>query len=257
MTAILESSSCTGGLSTRPLETLKGVKLSGVHALSHGKHADEAFFHAVKRYAPTLTRVELAGWHDMDDLRKLASALPCLAYLDVGKRLGLNTRSTKDTTGPVTNLEEWFEVIATLPDLGALHGVKLFYEISSINLPQPHTNSTHQSQSALSNAAGALSSSAGFAGDRVDATVIAKIQSQMSLMDRSRMKKNDWTASMLVWRCPKLRRVDHWDEGGSRVVVLSRTCGGTEKEIGADTHLKETGYGKVRWEVRKANSKSM
>ena len=48
------------------------------------------------------------------------------------------------------------------------------------------------------------------------------------------MRKNDEIAGVLAWRCPKLRRVDHWDDGGARVVVLLRDSDG------------------VRWEVRRA-----
>ncbi|KAF5309721.1 hypothetical protein D9611_014933 [Ephemerocybe angulata] len=232
VTAILDCQSAV----PRPVEVLKGPKLSGVHAVAHGKHADEAFFHTVRRCAATMSRVELGGWHDMDDIRKLASALPGLTYLDVGRRLG--SLGAREASQVVTNLEEWLDVLEKLGELRALHGVKMFYEISSINLPaNAHSTSISTSNSTPS----AMISTANSLGG-VDLTVAAKIQSQMSLMDRSRIKKNDWTASMLVWRCPKLRRVDHWEDGTSKVVMLTRVPAGN----GDDS--------KVRWEVRRVKS---
>ncbi|KAF8520879.1 hypothetical protein BU17DRAFT_65103 [Hysterangium stoloniferum] len=51
--------------------------------------------------------------------------------------------------------------------------------------------------------------------------------------DRSRIKKNDEVASMLAWKCPKLKRVDYWDNSG-KVVIL-----GKEGE-------------RLKWEVRRA-----
>jgi hypothetical protein len=39
--------------------------------------------------------------------------------------------------------------------------------------------------------------------------------------DRSRIKKNDEVASMLAWKCPKLKRVDYWDNSG-KVVILGK-----------------------------------
>ena len=44
----------------------------------------------------------------------------------------------------------------------------------------------------------------------------------MSLSDRSRLRKNEEIAANLVWKCAKLRRVDHWEEGSGKVVVLVR-----------------------------------
>ncbi|KAF6753589.1 hypothetical protein DFP72DRAFT_900928 [Ephemerocybe angulata] len=229
VTAILDCQSAV----PRPVEVLKGPKLSGVHAVAHGKHADEAFLHTVRRCAATMSRVELGGWHDMDDIRKLATALPGLTYLDVGRRLG--SLGAREASQVVTNLEEWLDVLEKLGELRALHGVKMFYEISSINLPaNAHSTSISTSTSTPS----AIPSTA----NSVDLTVAAKIQSQMSLMDRSRIKKNDWTASMLVWRCPKLRRVDHWEDGTSKVVMLTRVPAGN----GDDS--------KVRWEVRRVKA---
>lgn len=43
-----------------------------------------------------------------------------------------------------------------------------------------------------------------------------------SLSERSRLRKNEEIASNLVWKCAKLRRVDHWEEGSGKVVILIR-----------------------------------
>lgn len=237
------------------LEVVKGFKLSGVHAMVSGKHADAALFHNLKHHSRTLKRVELAGWNDMDDIRKLASCLPNIMHLDVGKRLSANTHSRAAVqAGPVTNFEEWLEVLDTLPELRALHGVKFFYEISSINLLSPATNnpnlSTHSSSTQATGSTSHLTS-VGF-----DSAAAAKLHSQVSLMDRSRFKKNDWTASMLVWRCPKLRRVDHWDDGTSRIVVLTRGSAALPAaELGVDgAEVASKHSQKVRWEVRRVKS---
>jgi hypothetical protein len=62
------------------------------------------------------------------------------------------------------------------------------------------------------------------------------------------MRKNDEIAGVLAWKCPKLRRVDYWEEGAGKVVVLLR-----EREQGHG-HGDEGGKereGKARWEVRR------
>ena len=51
--------------------------------------------------------------------------------------------------------------------------------------------------------------------------------------ERSRVVKNNEIANKLAWKVPKLRRLDHWEDGSGKVVVLIR-----EGE-------------KVRWEVRR------
>lgn len=226
------------------LEVVKGFKLSGIHAMVDGKHADTPLFHNLKRHSRTIRRVELAGWNDMDDIRKLASSLPNVAHLDVGKRLGANPGRAAAQGGPVTNFEEWLEVLDKLPELSALHGVKFFYEISSANLLSPVNNNPNLSTPSSYSTA---------TGSAADSAVAAKINNQMSLMDRSRIKKNDWTASMLVWRCPKLRRVDHWDDGTSRAIVLTRgpvtALAADPSAESGDVAAKENN--KVRWEVRR------
>lgn len=44
----------------------------------------------------------------------------------------------------------------------------------------------------------------------------------LTLSDRSRVRKNEEVASVLAWKCGMLRRLDHWDEGSGRVIVLLR-----------------------------------
>lgn len=63
----------------RPLETLKGIRLSGFEW-------DRAFFANLARAGGKISRVELAGWNEMEDLRKLLECVPKLTWLDVGNR---------------------------------------------------------------------------------------------------------------------------------------------------------------------------
>ncbi|KAJ3529980.1 hypothetical protein NMY22_g8764 [Coprinellus aureogranulatus] len=185
----------------------------------------------------------------MDDIRKLSSSLPNIVHLDVGKKLNVNARGSAQA-GPVTNFEEWLEVLDTLSELRALHGVKFFYEVSSINLlPPSSANNPNLSTPSSSAAATHVSGSGSHSAHAVDSAVAAKTHSQMSLMDRSRIKKNDWTASMLVWRCPRLRRVDHWDEGSSRIIALTRASPTDAGGDAVEAASKESN--KVRWEVRR------
>jgi len=71
----------------RPLETLKGVKLSGFEW-------DRTFFANLARAGGKISRVELAGWNEMEDLRKLLECVPKLTWLDVGNR---------GSSGPILN----------------------------------------------------------------------------------------------------------------------------------------------------------
>jgi hypothetical protein len=63
----------------RPLETLKGIKLSG-------SEWDRTFFANLARAGGKISRVELEGWSEMEDLRKLLECVPKLSWLDVGNR---------------------------------------------------------------------------------------------------------------------------------------------------------------------------
>lgn len=71
----------------RPLETLKGIKLSGAEW-------DRTFFANLARAGGKVSRVELAGWNEMEDLRRLLECIPKLSWLDVGNR---------GSSGPILN----------------------------------------------------------------------------------------------------------------------------------------------------------
>ena len=89
---------------------------------------------------------------------------------------------------------EWANVLAQMPDLTTLHGLRFFYEVASTAM---------QADAAL----------------------------PLSLSDRSRVRKNDEVASVLAWKCPKLRRLDHWDEGSGRIIVLIRDAERVRYEV--------------------------
>ena len=63
----------------RPLEILKGIKLSG-------SEWDRTFFANLAHAGGKITRVELSGWYEMEDLRKLFEYVPKLTWLDLGNR---------------------------------------------------------------------------------------------------------------------------------------------------------------------------
>ncbi|SJK99253.1 uncharacterized protein ARMOST_02544 [Armillaria ostoyae] len=152
----------------RPLETIKGVRLSG---------PCDAFLSSLKRFGGSIKRVELGGWNDMDDIRRLVESAPMLSWLDTGKKLS----GGQNLAGVV----EWANLLTALPELVAFHGVKFFYEAST----------------------------------------------SISMADRSRFRKNDEVASLLAWKCAKLRRVDHWEDGSGKVVVLVREKDGVKWEV--------------------------
>lgn len=146
----------------------------------------------------------------MDDIRRLVECAPGLTWLDVGKKRNAPRDTPKDKTGTAvaTNTMEWATLLSELPDLAAFHGVRFFYEVSpQAALPSVTATSTN-----------------------------------ISMTDRSRIRKNDEVASVLVWKCPKLRRLDYWEEGAGKVIVLVKD--GQERVAGAE---KEG----VRWEVRR------
>ncbi|RPD67251.1 hypothetical protein L227DRAFT_605651 [Lentinus tigrinus ALCF2SS1-6] len=72
----------------------------------------------------------------------------------------------------VSNFGEWARVLAQMPELTTFHGIRFFYEVAC-----------------------------------TDSASLA-----LSLSDRSRARKNDEVASVLAWKCPKLRRLDHCDD---------------------------------------------
>lgn len=198
--ALLECPSDT----TRPLETIKGVRLAGSTASnSNNTDVDSRFLSNLKRYGTEVKRIELAGWNEMEDIRRLAECAPRLAWLDVGKKgSSVGGHQGKEKEKTAVNAVEWATILSTLADLTTFHGVKFFYEVTA-----------HHAHGGP-NAAAATN---------------------ISMADRSRIRKNDEIAPLLAWKCAKLRRVDHWEEGTGKVIVLIRDG---EKD-------------KVRWEVRR------
>ncbi|KAI1785084.1 hypothetical protein LXA43DRAFT_1119298 [Ganoderma leucocontextum] len=189
---------CPGG---RPLATLKGVRLSGSAA------RDRAFLENLRAGGDTVRRLELAGWNEMEDVRRLAECVPKLVWLDLGKRGGAGSVGNTNAAGSgaggnggkqpanvSTNFVEWASVLAQMPELTTFHGLRFFYEVASTAIP-------------------------------------ADGAAPLSLSDRSRVRKNDEVASVLAWKCPKLRRLDHWDEGSGRVIVLVRDAERVRYEV--------------------------
>ncbi|KAJ7180580.1 hypothetical protein C8R46DRAFT_1069873 [Mycena filopes] len=198
-TAVLSSPSDA----PRPLETLKGVRLAGPHpggsdtaAASGSVATDQLFLASLRRYGADVRRIELAGWSEMEDIRRLAEVAPSLVWLDIGKK-------GASRGPPVSNAAEWALLLAGLPELTTFHGVRFFYEVAATS---------------------------------------SGTSANLTMADRSRVRKNDEVAGVLAWKCTKLRRVDHWEEGGGKVVVLVRDG---ERERAAE---------KVRWEVRRVKA---
>lgn len=148
-----------------------------------GSMRDTSFLYALKQYGTSVRRIELAGWTDMDDIRQLAESAPQLTWLDVGRRT-TSAHAAKPASATTTNVAEWAAILAQLPQLTTFHGVRFFYEVAQ--------------------------------GSGATASV------PLTLSERSRMRRNDEIASLLAWKCTKLRRLDHWEEGSGRVVVLLR-----------------------------------
>ncbi|OJT08254.1 hypothetical protein TRAPUB_793 [Trametes pubescens] len=179
----------TGTEEARPLETLKGVRLSG-------SLRDRLFSEYLGKYgAQTVRRLELAGWNDMEDVKRLAECVPRLNWLDLGKKEGV----ASGAAGPASkaaqpanvssHFTEWANVLANFSELTTFHGVRFFYEVATSD--------------------GAV----------------------LSLSDRSRVRKNDEVAAVLAWKCPKLRRVDHWEDGAGKVLVLVRDAEKVRYEV--------------------------
>jgi hypothetical protein len=209
----------------------------------------------------------------MEDIRKVASCVPSLQYLDVGRRFGgtaaqrvnehhQNSNVYLKAQGVATNMVEWAEVMSTMPELTAMHGVRFFYEISSAAMGTGAISSVVP----LVTTAGSIAntswpgsdslvqgpSSSSSLGVITPVSGLAKNQVQMSMMERSRMRKNDEIAGVLAWKCPKLRRVDHWEEGTGKVIVLLRDRD-REHGHGHDEGGKER-ESKARWEVRRVRA---
>jgi hypothetical protein len=252
----------------RPLESVKGFKLSGngndTQQSSSRSIPDTIFLSNLKQTAHTIRRIEMVGWHDMEDVKKLTACIPNVQHLDVGRRLGgatANLRHVSSTekgvvAAPATNMVEWAELLATLPNLMSMHGVKFFYEVSSV------ASTITSPTSSINNSSGQTPSSTSGLNVNRDTISIshpshvskqshAHTQMSLSMMERSRMRKNDEIAGVLAWKCKKLRRLDHWDESGGKVIVLLRDHehGMHGEEVGLNG--KERLTSKVRWEVRR------
>jgi len=219
--------------SPRPLEVVKGFKLSGTRSSS-----DLTFLSTLRASGAQVKKVELIGWHDTEDVRRLVAAIPNATHLNVGRRLGMATAPTSSRASlaagdkgiaPVTNMAEWAEILSTLPELTNFHGVRFFYEVvaspvgAAISISDP-------SHSHNSTPVGG------------DVPLVHITPTLPSMTDRSRMRKNDEIAGVFAWKCRKLRILDHWEEGGSKAIVLLRSNmdSGSAKD--------------VRWEVRRVKA---
>lgn len=210
---------------SRPLRVLKGFKLSG-QVTNHSRSVlDAIFLSNLKLEASAVHRVELSGWHDMEDIRKLVPSIPNVQCLSLGKKIGAMTQRISDksaggSSGPSANITEWIDLLSILPNLSTLQGVKFFYEVPTVPA-EPHSNGSNISKSQF----------------------VVSHPAQMSMMERSRMRKNDEIAGVLAWKCGKLRWVDHWEEGSGKVIHLVRdhaeSPGGDDKDT------------KVRWEIKR------
>lgn len=59
---------------------------------------DDKFLAGLKSTGGNMKRIELAGWNEVEDVKRLVSCVPRLAWLDVGKRA--NGQSTAAASGP-------------------------------------------------------------------------------------------------------------------------------------------------------------
>lgn len=189
--------------SPRPLETLKGIRLTG-------GAWDRPLLDSLKSNGGAVKRIEMIGWSDMEDVRKLAECIPKVAWLDVGKKLGAGQSSSTRDTVPAsskamntsnTNVPEWANILAVLPDLTTFHGIKFFYEVSALTLANIASSSTPSSSANL------------------------------PASELSRVRKNENIANVLASKCSKLRRVDCWDDAGGKAVVLVRDGGNVRLEV--------------------------
>ncbi|KAH7885459.1 hypothetical protein F5I97DRAFT_1928836 [Phlebopus sp. FC_14] len=189
----------------RPLETIKGVKLSGLPW-------DQPFLTNLKANGGTVKRLETASWNGVEDIQRLVECVPTLTWLDVHKHADvLNSPQSNHgrrteclgrlgiAAAPATNVAEWATMLAPLADLTTFFGVKFFYEVPNSTL----------------------------------AVLAAQPTAKLSVSELSRVRKNEKIANILANKCPKLRRLDHWEDAGGKVIVLSRE--GNE----------------VKWEVKK------
>ncbi|KAI5121981.1 hypothetical protein M0805_001814 [Coniferiporia weirii] len=225
----------------RPLEAVKGVALTG-------GVRDQPFFEALRGYA--IRRVELAGYGEFEDVKRLVACVPRVAWLDVGKKgcgggvgaTGMGTAAGMGAgqghKGPVaiSSVVDWADLLTQLPELAVFHGVRFFYEVSDTAAPSSSSSFATSSSNFASSSSGPTPSST----PSLASSSTSGMSMSMSMSDRSRVRKNDEVASVLAWKCPGLRRLDHWDEHAGKVVVLVKDA--------------ERGGEKVRWEVRRVKT---
>ncbi|KAF9446060.1 hypothetical protein P691DRAFT_761956 [Macrolepiota fuliginosa MF-IS2] len=247
-----------------------GGKITGVNAHAN---INTEFYQNLRKAGGNVKRIEMEGWCDLDDIRTLVWAVPGLTWLNVGKRLrpagGTNTLSGSSSgiiagsggggggsvrgqaQAPVTNMVEWAEVLSGLEELTTFHGVKFFYEVSPNALPTPApTNDLSTSvptvPSSSSPTPAVTNTTINISNFNTASSAINMTNVNISMTDRSRIRKNDEIASVLAWKCAKLRRVDHWD--------------GTHNVVGKVIVLFRDGYGNggegnqkvsVKWDVRR------
>jgi len=195
--------------SPRPLEVIKGVRLTA--------EANPAFFVNLRRFGINVKRIELTSWNEMEDIRRLVESAPRLTWLDLGKKgyerpTGPSGSQGKNSSTsahfPTVNVNEWAILLSAAPELTTFHGIKFFYEVAL-------TSSQNSIPSSGLNGSGFASSTLTHAS--------------LSMTDRSRIRKNDEIASVLAWKCAKLRRVDHWEDGGGKVIVIVKDADGKDK----------------------------
>lgn len=199
--------------SPRPLETLRGIRLTG-------GAWDQQFLTSLKSGGTTVKRMEMLGWNDLEDIKKLAECVPKLAWLDLGKKQGMAacgttsrdmqpsvSGSSKNAVTTVhTNIVEWSDVLSLLPDLATFHGIKFFYEVSPVTLATLYSSTTHTHSHSTPSA-------------------------HLPASELSRVRKNESIASVLANKCAKLRRLDCWDDAGGKAVVLVRSSGDVRLEV--------------------------
>lgn len=194
----------------RPLETLKGIRLTG-------GAWDQPLLNSLKVGGHTVKRIEMVGWSDMEDVKKLAECVPKVSWLDLGKKLGvglggssrdipLTANTLKAVNNSInTNVVDWANALSALPDLTTFHGVKFFYEVSPLALAALASSSTH--------------------------THLPAPSGHLPASELSRVRKNENIASVLASKCAKLRRVDCWDDTAGKAVVFVREGGEVRLEV--------------------------
>lgn len=196
----------------RPLETLKGIRLTG-------GVWDKPLLDSLRAGGDTVKRIEMAGWSDMEDVRRLSECIPKVTWLDLGKKTGAgqgacprellvpnsSSNPNRPTNGINTHVTEWAEILSILPDLTTFHGIKFFYEVSPLTLATLASSAIHTHQSSSS--------------------------SHLPASELSRVRKNENIASVLASKCGKLRRVDSWDDTPGKAVVLVREGGDVRLEV--------------------------